>query len=840
MTNRGWPILVVLIALAAVLSAAAAESDDDGRFLAGLRQRRLFELAENYCRRELDRPDLTPLRQASLVVELSATLADQAVYTAPAQREPLWQQAWQVTEQFAAAHPQHPRRVLVRVQGAIALVTRGELARQEAEVVSPAEPLRQEALTHLRRAIRLLEELADEAREQLRQSSPPGRGTPAQGELSPHQWSTLGEKIQYQLARALRNQALCYPAESPDRANSLTQAVKLLDVLARLDPDRPLAYPSRVDQIACYRLLQDFDTARQKLAALLAQKPSAAILLRARAEEIRLALATGQLSAAVALLSEGGQIGGVSSGELDYAWLEASLAAWQAAVKSGDAQVAAGWQKAATRQVERIERRSGPYWGRRAQMLLARYVDLAPAGASLPMQVHAAENAYRSGHPEQALAAYDRARAMAAEEGQPEQAFALGLAAATIEHDRHHDAEALERYRQLALAMPQDPRAAAAHQLAIYHAGRLALADPDGHLAGYAELLGEHLRHWPTADTANQVRWQLGRLRQHQQEWAEALAAYGAITSDFADYGKVVEALVRCYRARLAALQATGRPTESTAAEAARWFESLVFDADGRPPEQWSPVAREAVLAAAEFWSHDTKTGFDRAERILSIALAGNGHASPRWTSAAEVLSVYALAGQGRLGEAARLLERVSQGPTSQLLTVLEGLAAITAEKQSNVRAELAELQLRTIDLLKPRRDQLSPHEQRTLDRLAAGALEDAGRRSQALAAYRRLAEAYPQDGAIQEAYGRVLLESEDRAGLEAALAQWRQIEKHSHPGTERYFRAKYSVAWLHHRLGNPRQAEKIIRLLEALQPEMGGPAMKAKFEQLSRQCQPQ
>ena len=61
--------------------ASAQEASHDERFLEGLRQRRLFGLAEAYCQRRLRESDLSPVRRAELVIELSRSLAEQSVNT---------------------------------------------------------------------------------------------------------------------------------------------------------------------------------------------------------------------------------------------------------------------------------------------------------------------------------------------------------------------------------------------------------------------------------------------------------------------------------------------------------------------------------------------------------------------------------------------------------------------------------------------------------------------------------------------------------------------------------------------------------------------------------------
>ena len=74
----------------------------------------------------------------------------------------------------------------------------------------------------------------------MRERSLSGRGAP--DELSATELGALQTNINYQFARALRNQAQCYTADSPDRANSLSRAVELLTPLAKMDVSDPAAW----------------------------------------------------------------------------------------------------------------------------------------------------------------------------------------------------------------------------------------------------------------------------------------------------------------------------------------------------------------------------------------------------------------------------------------------------------------------------------------------------------------------------------------------------------------------------------------------------------------------
>jgi len=830
------PWLLGALAMAAGGAAVASKAPGDQRFLAGLRQRGLFQLAETYCLGKLGETALPDTRRAELVVELSLTLADWAVNSPPDERPPLWDRAWRVADEFAQERPADPRLPLVRFQAALGLVARGELARQESELVADNQPLVEEARTHLRAAIRQIEALTEEVVERLRAAGMPGRSAAASnnsGELTEYELAALQKNVAYQLARALRNQGQCYPADSPDRANSLTRAIALLDPLARLEAEHPLAFKSRLDEIVCHRLLAHYATATRKLDALAAENPPAAVALHARGERIRLALAAGALDRALELTAAGRTFDGAVSAELDFAALEAYLEAWRAASRSDDQPNASRWQSKATGLVRLIEEQHGAYWTRRAEMLLAGYVRTSPDASGLDMQVRAAESSFRSGRPDDAVAAYDRARAMAQEQGDAASAFELGYTAAAIVHQENRHGEALTRYRNLALDHSGNTKAPEAHVLAIYHAEQLARAQPADGIRPYVELLQEHLAHWSGGPTADEVRWRLGRLREHQRDWQNAIAAYRGISPEFKAFDEVVEAAARSYHAWLDERAAGGQPTGEIAADAAGWFESIVLGHQQRLPQAWTTRARTAALEAARLWLNYTSSGYGRAEQILSAALEHPEDAPPEWKSAARAMLVFSLAGQGRRHEAAEILRQISSGPPDQLLGMLEGLLRVVAAASPPAKAEWAELALAAVALLDGRRGELDRQDQHSLDRLKAQALAEAGRTDEALAAYQWLAKIYPRDGDVQEACARLLSTRQDRGSLEAALAKWREVEDGSRPAGDRWFRAKYEVALLHYRLGNRRQTEKMIRLLAVLHPELGGSEMKARFQEL-------
>jgi len=847
-----WVVLVGQVGGGVGLVWAQQGAEEDGRFLAGLRERRLYELAELYCRRQLAQKDLPSAKRAMLNIELSITLAEKALGAPPSERDELWQQAQQPLVSFLEQVGQSPWALEVRLQEALNLLARGELARQEAELTQAGPEALAEARQYLRQAIRRLEELLP-AVEQMRRQSAPGSSRPVRPpeDFPPAaHWEAMAETVRYQLARAYRNQAQTYPAQSADRADGLLQAMKLLDWIGQLPAEHPLVGKARVDQVECLRLLGRLEEARQRLAHLGDLNPPQEIQARAQAEAIRLLLAEGKLAEAASLAAQARRQS-VRSAELDLAVLETYLAQWEAAQKVRDAQQAEQLFQLASEQVRLLGQQYGPYWMRRAEVLLAGRIGRTPQTMELASLIRAAEGFYRSGNFREAVEAYDRAEQAALAADDQQGAFQAAFLAATIEHQQGRHSEALARYRDLARRWPDHPEAPKAHELAIHHAAELAKqasaardqaapnqAGPDqAALDQYAELLAEHRRRWPQHPSTDRIRHLAGRLAELRRDWPAAVQAYCEISPSDPDFAEAVRSAGRVYAQWLAAEQAAGKPIAAQVQQAVGWFGSVILGPEHRLPERWSPAQREAVLAAARLWLDFTAQGYQQAEPLLAAALQASPDADPQWRSDAQILWVYCLAAAGRQQQALEVLRQIGPGKPELLLVLLEGLARLGGGKPE-ARAAVAKLQLETIQLLRVQAPGLGEAVQRTVDRLEAQALADVGQPQQALAAFRAAAQKYPKDSRIQETYARFCVEQPASALVEEGLQKWREISRHAPLGSPLWFRAQYGMCLAECRLNRSAEALERIRRLEILYPSLGGPELAPQFRRLKTQCQ--
>jgi hypothetical protein len=847
--GAGWPLVFRLLralvaagALAAlgpavlVVPAAAQDTATDAAFLDGLRERQLFRLAEAYCRQRLSDSQLPVSQRANLTVQLSQTIAEHARQSSPSAAEPLWAQASQVCDDFTRQYPNSSWAVVVQVQAALVRLARGEAARQRAELTGNPQSLVNEAREHLRAAVRLLREHGDAVAELLRQPVRPPRA--GSDDLDRGDLLNLQKHLRYQLALAYCSQGQAYPPETPDRDNALRQAIELLSQLARMSTVDPLAWQARVDEAFCLRLMKNYVQATRKLDDLLKEPPPPKIALHARAERVRLLLEQGRTPEALKLLEQGRRQGQEISGELDFAHLEAYVQAWQEAIRVEDKPRAAQWEAQATALVKEIEVLHAPYWGHRAEALLARAMSGAGQAGDLELLIRAAQALYRSDQLDEALARYDEAADRAASQKLLDQAFDLAYNAAAIEHQRAKFAVAKERFRRLAMQFPQHARAAEAHLLAIFNAAQQIRQAAATDVSEYVQLIQEHLQTWAGSATAHEARWYLGRLRQHERQYDQAIEAYAHIARDHERFAPALDAIGRCHEAALAELKAAGKPLQERATKAATFFEQAMLSADGRLPQLWSPADRAAAFWASRLRISYLGSGYDRVERILTAALQGQPKPDAGWRSTALSLLVIALAAQDRLDEAQDLLKEVAAADPRELLGMLQGLAQLAASEPAESKVRLARLQLAGVELIARHRDSFAAAERKTFDFLAARATADSGQIDAALGQFRTLAQQYPKDGDVQEALASALLESQQPRLVSEALDRFRELERNSKAGTARWFSAKYGLARCHFQMRNKRRAAEIIEITRLLHPDLGGQEMKDKFLALLKQCQ--
>jgi hypothetical protein len=822
--------LAVWLGPLAAGSNLRTESEDD-RYLSGLRQRQLFQLAETYCRRQLEREDLAEVVRSDMVIELSRTLAEHALASDGADQPRLWEESSAVAEEFIAGNQDHPRVFQLELQRALVHLAWGISLSERSRILAGAENDLVVARQRLGTATAILDSLDERIADELLRRSRRPQAKP--GELSPAELRALGKNVRRERGRAMLELGSSHPKGSPDRSHALSVAVEILGPLAQLSPDDPASWPARLDLVRADREAAGFDRAAAEIDRLLGQAPGPFAEAQLHGEGILLALDQGDADRALRLATTWSPAEGVQCPAFDLAKLLALLAGWRAQASAGVAREADRLRAEAEQAALDIGARHGIGWGRRAETLLADSARDAQGGGSLDGLTRAAETYYRNGFLDEALSAYDDAASKARTMGRPGEAFTAARSAAALEYQRSRFGEATRRYRQAALDWPGNPDAAGAHLMAVHAAAREAGQDSQADLSHYHELLQEHLRKWPASATAAEAWWWLGRLLESRREWRGAAEAYQHVTSDDSLGLESLAAVRRVLEAQIAERAAEGNPDEDLTRYAANYFDQLARAGDAGLRGRWDARRREAALAAAQFFLRDPSPEYQRALDLLTPAIDDAAGADAAWRTAAGCLRVAALAGLGRVEEATESLRTIAAGTPHDVLPLMHDLADLTDQAAAPLQADLARLVIQAGDLARLGQAELSPEDAQEIDILQARALVAAGQTRLAVERLLTLERQSPDSGEIKEWIATALLASDDPADWPAALPRWRDLERRARPGSDLWYRAKLRLALVHEKLGNKEQAAKIVELTRLLHPELGGAKLKREFESL-------
>ncbi len=820
--------------IGAGLAARAEDLASIKRVTQGLRERRLFSLADRYCRERLGVSPLSDAEQAQLTIEWIRSCAEQAMNLPAERREESWQRARQIAADFAARNPDNPQRVLVQLQDCLTLLAQGEQLRMEAEIAPDAGSGLEPARNAIRQGERGLEKLLEEL-----PKAGASRAPAAAGALSAQQIKSLAVNVRYQYAVAFRSMANCYPPGSADRTAALQKSLEQLqEILRQRDDDPRTTAEVRLDQIACLRLLGDNAGAKELMAALPADAVPAEFQARRMAERTRLTLRTeGPERALSELAAEPLPPGAPHSAELDFARLEALLASWQSAIRGKDDPLSAKWREQALALVREMEHRYGGYWGRRAELLLLEQGRGQIAG-SADMLERTANGFYLQNRFQEAVTAYDEAADAARKEGNAAKAFESAYRAALVQQNQRQYHDAARRFRQLALADASCAQADNAHLLAIVNQAQAVAVDPKAEEA-YSSLLDEHLRLWPAAASTADVWLWKGKWHESHRRWKESTQAYRGIPPTSPLFEDAMTAAMRCWLNWLDELRQgrQNKEAELVATEAADFFESLIANADPPgQPDHAEQLATTCRLRAARLRIEFTSPNYRNLETMLAAAGASKS-ATPEQKAEAQALLAVALAGQpGREAEAGRAAAAMAKLPETQLWLVLQqAMDMAGAAGDPSRRTLLAVFALQVLDQIGPEA-KMSESRRMQVQQWRALANEMRGNRPEAIRLLKDLALQFPDDISAQEALGSMLLRDSSGTSAREALDQWRRIAARTRPGGEPWLRAKYNVALAQLRSGDRAAAARLIRYVQATE-NLNGSGWQARFEALLREC---
>lgn len=809
----------------------AQDEDEISRLAEGLRSRGLFDLAEFQCLQELKSEELKPKEQATLVLELIRTRTARAAVSSGSERESNWQLAIQTADQFIANHPNHPRRLLVEVQRGLTHLTRGRLLRQELQADIAPSSARDLALDELRAANSIFEEL----QRKIRQEIPQQRGkTVGPDELSADQLIALNNNLRLQAALTGINRAQLYPVDDKlNRLDALNVVLeRSIEVRRETNSDQPIWWQAGLQQVECLRLLQRFAEANKILAELPIDEADDATRQAVAVQQIRLALAVGDETEENNLVNTVLQIKNRSA-ELDLAVVELMMNLASSG-QPGD------WRSRASNQLVAIENRHGPYWGRRAEMLVIGDSTSGSGAAGgntnsgseteVDLLIRIGDQAVRKNRLDDALKAYTNAAAQAETQQNWQLVFSATIRLSQVLESQHKHRQAFQQLVEVAKKCSNFEHAPAAHLRGCWNL----IQSSESNTAAAAEIrkefldaLEEHLKRWPHSPTANQARLWAGRQLQTQQQWRQASQQYTAVASDSPFFADAVKQSYICIRE----LMKVSPTSQSLVRDYAQTLQKLATE-----PNITSRGRAELISARAELgFQYGLEDNDVLAKQLLDTL--GSADEDDRLLLSSQLVAALADAGEALEGAPAvddvlKTIEKNESALQQAVASVNELIGrqqAAASEKLLKTKLQIAEKAL-ALDLSETQRISWMGHR--------ADALQRLGRDDEAVDALTKLAARKPKSAAIQLQLCRALNRLQGEQAAEQALNSWRRLAPKLKPRTESWFEAKYNVAFLLNKTGQSSDALKLLEYLKAIPPGWSNSNWKGDFDRLLIKCQ--
>ena len=856
-------------ALSGVLAPCVAAAADDAaaRFYEGLRQRRLFGLAEGELLDRLQNGRLNGEQRVDVTIELSRTFLEHARHAVGEEQADLWQRAGSVVSDLLRAAPQNPWRPMLEFQQALVPAARGELLRVRLELTPLDAQLLAETRSVLDEAVAALSGVARSLDAELSRATA-ARRTRTDG-ITPFELRGLLVEARYRLGLAHLERAQLFPASSPERAASLIDAENWLKQVAGGPPGELLTLSSQVRLAEVSRLRSDFQRAERLLAQVEGDKPPRAISDAAQAERVRVLLASGKAPEAAAVLAEYRRDHPAVPGELQYLNVEAIAALRRIALDRGDADLAKQLGESMESFVAQAEREAGGYWGYRSRALLERVHDEAAYGPALAGLIQQARALYSGGRYEEAVAAYAAAQDSARQTGQTQTAFDLGYTRASILLETGRYPQAARSFLALATEFPEVPQAANAHLLGAWCLGRVydEQATRDNRLA-YTQALVEHRERYAESPTQHDAGWMLGLLEERRLQATAALRLYRTIPAEHRRGAAAQAAVARCHEAILARLHDLLRTTP--AADRQREIRGLLAQTEQDAiaelttlvesyPESPAPLAveqAEVCLRLARMLLNRGVPEYARADALLErvfhsgettptsanpdpAATAGEPAVWKPLLRTAAQLRIVSLAGQGEFQRAEELVRSLSGSDAADVLGILAGLGEMARDTSENTRFHVGQLQLRAAAELDARRSELSSDEQQQLDLCLAEAYVAGGQSRDGIARFERVLAAQPGNEQVRRRLAEVLEETCGTSEcLDKARGHWRRLESTARPGTPEWMQARYHVIHCLLRLGDQEAAARLLAITKLLYPDLGGESLQPQFAKLEEELE--
>ncbi len=810
-----FAVTILLAVSSTAPESFAQDHSDDTQLAEGLRARRLFDLAEIYCRDKLSNPEIDAITRSTLVLELMRTQAGRAALSTGPERETNWAESNQTATDFFSQHPNHPRTLLIEVQQALNFLAHGRLIRQEiqAEIATPAA--RKTALEQLQMADSKLKQIS----RKIQRLIPEQRAkTLTAEELSVEQLVSLKNNVHYQTAICNLNRAQLFEQnDNVNRIDALNVVLNQLESVRReTATDQPLWWQIQIARIESLRLLDKYNDANQLLNQLPIDNASNAQQQLALEQKIDLAIASRQLAGGTRLIQQAEKLKDRSP-TLDVALVRLTMALANAEPANKDR-----WLTQASQLTKIVEQQHGRYWGRRAELLLigsatgaTNMTGNAAGNTELDITVRVAEQALRNNNLNDALKAFNKAIQIAVQQNNSGQKFVLSVRAARVLEQLSRHREAATTLESAAISFKTHAASANTHLRGCWNWYRTKTENntPEHKAAfydHYRKMLTQNIEFWPQAETANQAKFWLGAAHQAEKEWQMAINAFLSISAD-SPFLKDAADQVTVSIMQLTRDANSQSEVASSAKNALLKLTDLYDEMNGTNSPALHRVAINMAHLAALF-STDVNS-IDAAKKRLSAAFAINNHLESE--QAMWLIALQAKFDSIQLEQVQPLIELVAQdaGLAKKCANIINRISAEVPSAQQKKIAPVLGLLVDTTITKHPVEKDIFWMSQKANVLMAEGNVGDA------IVLLEQLAKQKPKSAVAQMEFARALTRVEDDDRYQKAITQWRRVAEKLKPRSENWYEAKYNIALLMHEADNSEGAYKLLEYLKATSP---------------------
>ena len=806
-------------------TATAQSQQDDEKLLNGLRDRQLFDLADDYCKNLLNSDDLSPERRISLVVHQIKNLTAKAVFSPAEDRAKVWQQVEKIANDFSSAF-QGSRGFLVRAQQSLATIARARLIRQEIDA-RLAKPDASQTAISLLRSVR--DELDDTIRD-IDKAVPRASSDDTPTDLSAPQLLALKANLQFQFAVCNIERSQLYDAaDKANRKDALTQALKQIANSNRTtEKGKPLWWDAKLTYSKCLRLLGRTEEADATLKTLPMELMSTELKPRFRIERLQVAVAGEDQKLVGTLVSQALENAQRTPPE-DIALVQAT--AWLA--RTSPPAKAVKWKALSASLVRATKSAHGRYWGRRAELILVESIQenttSNPAAlsvspdADLLVLANAAQTALEDKRYQDAVDNFGKAILLAKRQSDYESVLRLSIKQGQVFESLGQPANAADVMIDAAIIKPNLANAASVHVRGCWNLSKTT-SGPDSKQqeARFQKSLEDHLQTWPESPTTEVAILLLGDQYVRSKKHRAAFDTFLRTPVNSPQCGQAILKAATAASNLLLSLEQSKQPLDNMT-------ERLLGQL--REPGTKNPALKPIteLLAAdidvrfrSRLPDQDTVDELQQDPMISTSSLADLRLALQTIREIKD-LNVFA----NKLSQVQN--KRLTQQRLHEYLNAMRIRNDSSNSAETLAKADLLVAQQAVADAEQANRKELA-----TVWKLRIANLQqELNQYEAAIETLTDLVNEFPRKADLQIQLAQAMTEAYSKSEPEKPIDQWRRLASKLRPESDNWFLAKYNVAKLLSGSGKRQDALKLLKYIKANPPGWDNSKLKSEFDSL-------